>query len=1499
MQVPVHVSYDIVLIVLSYAVAVVPSYGALDLARHARAGGPRARTWLAFAGVALGFGIWATHWVAALSLQTSLPVAYDLAPTLAALALSIGASTAAFWLTTRRARLGAGEVSVVAALITVAATGTHYLGLAALQISARPVLASRTVLLGILAVFAASLAGMWLVYGTRETRGMTRLRRRLFGALLLGVGIAGGHAFVEAGTSFVALPGGLRPVSGVEDVFFIVAIALGATVVLGLVLAATIAEARGSQRQMGYMVAIMSVAALLVGAISGFVSYAATLQTMREALREAVSIQGRFIEAVARFDEEHRGDRERGREVTLEQVADAQRTMPPIGRTGEFLVGVRRDGRIEFLGSDQEPVPRETDHAEPIRRALAGEAGTLIGPDYRGVTVLAAYRHVPALDIGLVAKVDMAEVREPFVRVALIGGAATFGVILLGALLFIRFASPILRRLREGEFVDTILASAPQAIALVDRTGAITKVNDRFAGVFGYEPDQVQGRQAAEVLAADEDRDRFAALRQEVLVAGHAEADLRGRRPDGELFWARLAGSPAAGLEPGCIVFSGDDVTGIKEAAEAIEAAEERYRRLVEAASDLVWSVDASGRWTFLNAACEEIYGVAPDELLGTPFLDRIAPEDRESAAQTWGTIMAGGEIENHETVHLDVHGERKTLSFSGRGIRNEDGSFGGAQGTARDVTERARAIAALNELVRQQELLRSLINNTPDLVFYKDEQGVYRGCNYAFSDFVGMEEEEIVGRTAHDIFPGDRASEYAEQDAAVFEKGEPIKHEHWVEYPDGRRVLLDTLKTPFHGPDGERLGLIGISRDVTDRKRIEERLEALAQEAQRASAMKSVFLANMSHEIRTPMNGVLGMTELLLETDLDLDQRQAAELAKTSAESLLQILDDILDFSKIEAGQLSLESVPFDLHRVVDAAVRVLAVRAAGKNNELVIDIRPEVPGWVRSDPGRLRQVLTNLVSNAVKFTEAGEVVVTVTLEGGGTAAGEEARIHFSVRDSGIGIPEEKLDTIFGEFVQADTTTTRTYGGTGLGLTISRRLVELLGGTLEVESKVDVGSEFFFTLPLEVAEAGRERALPAGALEGRTVLVVDDHPLNRRIAREHLRTAGVDVQEASDAKAGLALIRKAAERGKPLDVAVVDCLMPGQDGFQLAEQVRADPALSSTRLMMLTSAGRPGDARTARELGIQAYLIKPITRSDLLQAVATLLGRTEGDEELITRETVAAARGELRILVAEDNPVNQIVATSMLRSRGHTVDVVETGTEALDAVKTRSYDLVLMDVQMPEMDGIEATRAIRQEPGLEALPIIALTAHALPEERDRCMAAGMNAFLSKPFKPHDLYAVVERWTGDEAAVEGAAPTPTAADGEETAVAAAADAAGPTDAAGEASPPVRIGEFRSTMRAAGIEHVVDATIEVFLSEAPGRTDRLARALDARDADAIAAAAHALKSAARNIHAVDLGELLESLEAAARDDDLDRIGTLGTEVMTEFERVTEFLRKNGF
>jgi signal transduction histidine kinase/CheY-like chemotaxis protein len=543
------------------------------------------------------------------------------------------------------------------------------------------------------------------------------------------------------------------------------------------------------------------------------------------------------------------------------------------------------------------------------------------------------------------------------------------------------------------------------------------------------------------------------------------------------------------------------------------------------------------------------------------------------------------------------------------------------------------------------------------------------------------------------------------------------------------------------------------LQKEVVERKQAETEMRRAKETAEQASRAKSEFLANMSHEIRTPLNGVMGMTELALGTQLSTEQREYLETVKLSGDSLLAVINDILDFSKIEAGKIDLDPGDFNLRDCLEITLRTLALRAHEKGLELLCEVAPEVPEMVRGDASRLRQVVVNLVGNAIKFAVQGEVALKVKRE---SQEGKDLLLHFTVVDTGIGIPEEKRESIFEPFTQADASTTRKYGGTGLGLTISSRIVAMMGGKIWVESEVGRGSEFHFTArlglppgrPIEAAAVS-----PSENLRGAKVLVVDDNRTNRMILEAMLQRWEMKVMSVEGAEEALRQLGAACEAGEPFELVVTDMHMPKMDGFALVERIRQRPELSTATIMMLTSAGHQGDAARCRELGVSAYLLKPIRQSELREAIARVLGTKEekGATALITRYSLQDAREpslSLRILLAEDNLVNQRLATRLLEKRGHTVVMAGNGREALAAFESETFDLVLMDVQMPELDGLEATLAIREkEKGSgKRLPIVALTAHAMKGDREKCLAAGMDGYLTKPIRSQELDELLENY---------------------------------------------------------------------------------------------------------------------------------------------------------
>ena len=889
---------------------------------------------------------------------------------------------------------------------------------------------------------------------------------------------------------------------------------------------------------------------------------------------------------------------------------------------------------------------------------------------------------------------------------------------------------------------------------------------------------------------------------------------------------------------------------------------------------------------TWASPALAEWLTIERSQIEGHSFDDLFGPTQTDRMTRALGAATTGAGVRQHLRVpHRAIATGERWLQVDMVPRIGADGQADGCRLLAMDVTPEQ---TELDMAYRSERRLRLIMDQIPVTVSYIDADMRYRYINRAQELWLGKTEAEVVGREVREV-AGDKVFADIEPNLRMALAGQPVHLERQRTDRNGNPVWHSGRHVPDVNADGVVVGLYTVFFDITQRAQAEQmvlqreqELRAAKEAAENASRAKSEFLANMSHEIRTPMNGVLGLTELLLETPLDAQQRPFVETVRNSGETLLSIINDILDFSKIEAGKLETESLDYDLFQAVEDVVQLLAPRAHAKQIELACRIDEGLPHAVRGDPYRLRQVLTNLVGNALKFTTEGEVVVEVyQLE----VPGETPRLRVDVRDSGIGIDEATRERLFRPFAQADGSTTRRFGGTGLGLAISRSLVELMGGCIGVNSRAGEGSTFWFELPLTGATSMPAIPTPAG-LKGRHVLVVDDNATNREIVLHHLQAGGMRCGAAVDGIDALAKMRVQLDQRDPYDMAVVDMKMPRMDGIELAKAVRADARLSATPLVLLTSLHSPAEVTRAREAGISAYLSKPVRRHELFRALAQTTGEEVPDAVPSVQRHDADVTFKAHVLLAEDNGVNQVVARNMLKAMGCTFEIVPNGREALAAAQRTAFDLVLMDCQMPEMDGYDATRAIRSwegtRSGAQRIPIVALTANALVGDAETCRAAGMDDHLAKPYTRKQLTKVLARWLPPALVASTAPPAPPPPT--------AAPASGPDDSLLDAAALENIRALDD-----GDGSVIVEVLQMYLDEAPGHLERLQSALERSDAADLGRVAHALKSASFNVGAMRLGEICRELEKLAKAGEISTAPKLVSAISGLYQRVEPQLR----
>ncbi len=929
---------------------------------------------------------------------------------------------------------------------------------------------------------------------------------------------------------------------------------------------------------------------------------------------------------------------------------------------------------------------------------------------------------------------------------------------------------------------------------------------------------------------------------------------------------------------------------------------------------DAVIATDLEGRITRMNAVAEKLTGWSLGEVLGQPLAQVFNAVDQVTGGRInclVEEVLVGGRIVelSGNTALIARDGSERQIADSAAPIRDADGKTRGVVLIFHDVTEQNR----VREKLRNSEArISTLVANIPGIT--------YRCLNNQrwTMEFISDEVERLTGFPAGD-FMGTPIRTYSglihPEDLPLVEQNlqralaghRSYEMQYRLMCKDGRFIWVMERGQGVHDEDGRLMWLDGVIIDIDRRKKAEEQVDKalhelekanvelqeintragdLATQAALANQAKSEFLANMSHEIRTPMNGIIGMSSLLLETELNPEQKQFAAVVKTSAENLLALINDILDFSKIEAGRLSLEEIDFDLRNTIEDAVEMLAVKAHEKGLELACFIAPDIPLQLIGDPGRLRQIILNLAGNAVKFTSRGEVIVTVTTE---RESDLEVVLKITVNDTGIGISEDGILRLFNAFTQVDGSTTRKFGGTGLGLAISKQLATLLGGKIGVKSKLGVGSEFWFTAMFKKqAQAANYKEVPMADIRGLHILVVDDHPVNRLLVASLLTNWGCRFAEAEDGRSALEALRKASRAGDPFKVALLDMQMPEMDGRELSAHIKEDATINSTRLILLTSLGTRGDSIWIKEAGFSGYLTKPVRQSQLHDCLAMVAGMNSENVEqnLITRHRVSeAVRRNVRILLVEDNYTNQEVAMTILRKLGYRVDLACNGLEALSALERQRYNLVLMDCQMPQMDGFEAARAIRTGKGVldSGVPIVAMTANAMAGDRERCLEAGMDDYIAKPVQPKDLVEKLFLWLSRDKMPHA----PEILKHTDTATA-------------EKEPGMEIfaeNELKERMMndVSLVRHIVKA----FYSDTPLHVSELKKAIDVGNYEEARRLAHGIKGSSANISAKALNLAALELEAQIKENKIEQVGEKLAVLEKQFSILTSTLRESGY
>jgi two-component system sensor histidine kinase/response regulator len=914
---------------------------------------------------------------------------------------------------------------------------------------------------------------------------------------------------------------------------------------------------------------------------------------------------------------------------------------------------------------------------------------------------------------------------------------------------------------------NAIFDNAPPVLLTCD--GLMRKFNPAFAALVGGTPEQLQDQRVSLLFGSLEQHAAFSARVAPSLAAGAPVREYwTAYRLDGSAFDVRISASSVQ--VDGCgqaAIWIIEDVTEARRAEAAMRDTRERLELAQEAGKIGVFDVDLqSGRsvWTRKQTGAEGISERVFDDWRAA-WVQRLYAPDRDAALARLDAALQGQACTFRDTWRMvRADGGVRWFECSAHILRSASGKAERMVGVNVDIDAHKR----LEERVAAQLQFQQVLVDTIAIpIFYKDAQGRYLGFNRAYEQAFGIRREDYLGKTVLDMvhLPHEKRQQFRVDAEMALHRAEPVHREVDMPYADGRTRRTLYWLQGFSQPDGAPGGVIGTFVDIGERQRVEEELRRAKELAEEATALKSNFLANMSHEIRTPMNAIIGMSHLALKSGLSARQHDYVSKIEQAGQHLMGVINDILDFSRIEAGKLRIEAHPFVLDQVLAGVVDVVSHKAGAQGLELICDVASDVPQNLVGDALRIGQILINYANNAIKFTERGDIGIVVRVQ---SQDGDRVLLRFEVCDTGIGLSDEQMERLFQSFQQADTSTTRRYGGTGLGLAICKSLAELMGGAVGVRSVLGKGSTFWCTVPLQCGAPARV-LLPAPDLRGLRVLVVDDNPHAATVLTEMLQSMSFAVEPVHSGAEALSALQRAAAQGQAFDLVVLDWQMPGMDGLELGRRIGELRLPQLPHRVMVTAFGREDVLRSAQRQGIEEVLIKPVSASVMFDTLMQVLGQVQAPEAALSAGPAVASLGikGARVLVVEDNEINQQVASELLKEAGVQVDVAANGQQGVELACTRAYELVLMDMQMPVMDGLEAARRLRAQPHLAGLPIVAMTANAMDADRQRCLEAGMNDHLAKPIVPARLWEVLQRWipgAGQGGAPNGLRPADGAAD---------------------------------------------------------------------------------------------------------------------------------------